>query len=181
MITCGETLVNLDRISRDATIDPGKVTYIIRPTAVADLVLTLDEKEPAPRFVDIGAETTTVAAYKEGTRLCMHHTHGCASDYFDLTSDLNITEEAAEAMKIALCRQSEVNDAGTSAAYVNLTRRRNCRPTHTPHSSTPPIIMRRHSIKSYSPAVVRQLPAFAAQRYRPGQDADPLLPRCRAI
>ncbi len=38
---------------------------------------------------------------------------------FDLTSGFNITEEAAEAMKIAYAAKAEVNDAEHVAAYVN--------------------------------------------------------------
>ena len=103
MITCGkETRQNLDRIKYD-TIDPGKVTYIIRPTAVADLVLTPDEKELGTALVDIGAETTTVAVYKEGTlAFVCTIPMGARLITFDLTSGFNITEEAAEAMKMPM-------------------------------------------------------------------------------
>ncbi len=120
MITCGkETRQNLDRIKYD-TIDPGKVTYIIRPTAVADLVLTPDEKELGTALVDIGAETTTVAVYKEGTlAFVCTIPMGARLITFDLTSGFNITEEAAEAMKIAYAAKAEVNDAEHVAAYVN--------------------------------------------------------------
>ncbi len=120
MITCGkETRQNLDRIKYD-TIDPGKVTYIIRPTAIADLVLTPDEKELGTALVDIGAETTTVAVYKEGTlAFVCTIPMGARLITFDLTSGFNITEEAAEAMKIAFAAKADINDAELVGAYVN--------------------------------------------------------------
>lgn len=120
MITCGkETRQNLDRIKYD-TIDQGKVTYIIRPTAVADLVLTPDEKELGTALVDIGAETTTVAVYKEGTlAFVCTIPMGARLITFDLTSGFNITEEAAEAMKIAFAAKAEISDAELVGAYVN--------------------------------------------------------------
>ena len=120
MITCGkETRQNLDRIKYDS-IDPAKVTYIIRPTAIADLVLTPDEKELGTALVDIGAETTTVAVYKEGTlAFVCTIPMGARLITFDLTSGFNITEEAAEAMKVAFAAKAEVNDAELVAAYVN--------------------------------------------------------------
>ncbi len=120
MITCGkETRQNLDRIKYD-TIDPAKVTYIIRPTAVADLVLTPDEKELGTALVDIGAETTTVAVYKEGTlAFVCTIPMGARLITYDLTTGFNITEEAAEAMKIAFAAKAEIADAELVTAYVN--------------------------------------------------------------
>lgn len=41
--------------------------YIVRPTAVADLVLSDDEKRLGCMLVDFGAETTTVSIYKDGS------------------------------------------------------------------------------------------------------------------
>lgn len=40
--------------------------YVVRPMALADLVLTSDEKRLGTMMVDCGAETTTVAIYKGG-------------------------------------------------------------------------------------------------------------------
>lgn len=96
------------------------MTYIIRPTAIADLVLTPDEKELGTALVDIGAETTTVAVYKEGTlAFVCTIPMGARLITFDLTSGFNITEEAAEAMKIAFAAKADINDAELVGAYVN--------------------------------------------------------------
>ncbi len=120
MISCGkETRQNLDRIKYES-IDMGKVTYIIRPTAVADLVLSADEKELGTALVDIGAETTTVAVYKEGTlaSVCTIPM-GARLITLDLTTGFNVTEEAAEAMKHAYAANMDVADADLVGAYVN--------------------------------------------------------------
>lgn len=120
MISCGkETRQNLDRIKYES-IDAGKVSYVIRPTAVADLVLTSDEKELGTALVDIGAETTTVAVYKDGTlaSVCTIPM-GARLITLDLMSGFNITEEAAEAMKIAFVNKGDAADPELVEAYVN--------------------------------------------------------------
>ena len=67
LVTCGkETRQNLDRLKFD-TIDHDNVDYIIRPLAIGELVLSPDERELGCALVDFGAETTTVAVYKDGT------------------------------------------------------------------------------------------------------------------
>lgn len=120
MISCGkETRQNLDRIKYES-IDAGKVSYVIRPTAVADLVLTADEKELGTALVDIGAETTTVAVYKDGTlaSVCTIPM-GARLITLDLMAGFNITEEAAEAMKISYVNKGDVADPELVEAYVN--------------------------------------------------------------
>lgn len=120
MITCGkETRQNLDRLKFE-TIDPDKVVYIIRPTAVADIVLTPEEKELGAAMVDIGSETTTVTVYKEGALafLCTLP-FGSRLITSDLSIGFNITEEAAEALKIAYSHGDDVDDAALVQGYVN--------------------------------------------------------------
>lgn len=120
MISCGkETRQNLDRIKYES-IDAGKISYVIRPTAVADLVLSSDEKELGTALVDIGAETTTVTVYKDGTLASVSTIPmGARLITFDLMAGFNITEEAAEAMKIAFVNKGDVADPELVEAYVN--------------------------------------------------------------
>lgn len=120
MISCGkETRQNLDRIKYES-IDAGKVSYVIRPTAVADLVLSADEKELGTALVDIGAETTTVTVYKDGTlaSVCTIPM-GARLITLDLMAGFNITEEAAESIKIAYVNKGDVADPELVEAYVN--------------------------------------------------------------
>ena len=103
MLTCGkETRQNLDRLKFD-TVEAENVEYVIRPLAVADLVLTPDERELGCALVDFGAETTTVSVYKDGTLafLCTI-TMGSRLITLDLMAGLGITEEAAENYKLTL-------------------------------------------------------------------------------
>lgn len=120
MITCGkETRQNLDRLKFD-TVDADKIIYVIRPTAVADIVLLPEEKELGAAVVDLGAETTTVAVYKEGSLafLCTVPM-GSRLITLDLTMGLNMTEEAAEALKIAFSNGTAAVDTDLAEGYVN--------------------------------------------------------------
>lgn len=101
MICCArETRQNLDRIKYDR-VESADVSYIVRPLAVADLVLTPDEKKLGTALVDFGSETTTIAVYKNGG-LAFVCTIPMGSRLItsDLKSGLGITEEAAEALKM---------------------------------------------------------------------------------
>lgn len=100
MICCGrESRQNLDRLKID-NVDTRDIHYVIRPTAVADLLLTADDKALGTALLDIGAETTTVSVYKDGSLafLCTIPM-GSRLITLDLTSGLNVTAEAAEGMK----------------------------------------------------------------------------------
>lgn len=103
MITCGkETRQNLERLKFD-NIDSDRIAYLIRPTAVAEFVLTPDEKELGAAIVDVGAETTTVAVYKDGTLAALSTIPmGSRLITLDLTVGMGITEEAAEKLKTDL-------------------------------------------------------------------------------
>lgn len=72
----------------------------VRPLAEADLVTTTDEKRLGCMFVDFGAETTSVAIYKQGVLV---HLAVLPMGSHNITLDiatLNILEERAEEYKI---------------------------------------------------------------------------------
>lgn len=74
---------------------------IVRPLAEADLVLLSDEKRLGCMMVDFGAETTTVAIYKNGV---LQHLAVLPMGSRNITRDitaLNHLEEKAEELKIA--------------------------------------------------------------------------------
>ncbi|MDE6206250.1 MAG: pilus assembly protein PilM [Muribaculaceae bacterium] len=119
MITCArETKQNLDRIKFD-TIEANNVAYILRPTALAELILTPDERELGAALVDIGAETTTVAIYKDGTPayICTLPM-GSRLITADLMTGFNLTEEGAEALKHDYADGHEVPDIESVRAYI---------------------------------------------------------------
>jgi len=73
--------------------------YVVRPMAMADLALTSDEKRLGTMLVDCGAETTTVAIYKEGVLVYLATLPlGGRHITRDLTQ-LRCTEEKAEEIK----------------------------------------------------------------------------------
>lgn len=100
MVTCGkETRQNLDRLKFE-TVHRDDTDYILRPTAVADLVLTPDEREVGVILVDIGAETSTVSIYKDGTLAFLSTLPmGSRLISLDLMTALGVTEETAQGYK----------------------------------------------------------------------------------
>lgn len=100
MITCGrETRQNLERLKING-LDADNIEYVIRPTALADMLLTPDEKELGTALVDFGAETTTVAVYTGGAlAFVCTIPMGSRLITLDLMAGLGITEEAAEHIK----------------------------------------------------------------------------------
>ena len=103
LITCGkETHQNLERLRLD-TVPAEEIRYALRPIAVADFVLTRDEKQVGAALIDVGAETTTVVTYKNGTLASLVTIPmGSALITRDLSVGLGITEEAAENIKKSL-------------------------------------------------------------------------------
>ena len=72
----------------------------VRPLAQADLVLLADEKKLGCMFVDFGAETTTVAIYRQGALVHLAVLPmGSRNITRDITT-LNILEDKAEELKI---------------------------------------------------------------------------------
>lgn len=73
--------------------------YVTRPTAEAAMVLTEEERRLGCMLVDFGAETTTVAIYKDGAPLYVAALPmGSRNISLDLVA-LNHTEERAEEIK----------------------------------------------------------------------------------
>ncbi|MCH5221242.1 MAG: hypothetical protein J1F05_02795 [Muribaculaceae bacterium] len=97
MITCGkESRENLKRLKYD-TVDSENVEYQLRHTAIADLLLSADDRSLGCALVDFGAETTTVSIYKDGSLAFLSTIPmGSRLITLDLKSGLGITEETAE-------------------------------------------------------------------------------------
>lgn len=73
--------------------------YIVRPLALADMVLTEDEKLLGAMLVDFGAETTTVSIYKNGVlRYLATIPMGSRNITRDITAT-NLIEKRAEEVK----------------------------------------------------------------------------------
>lgn len=77
--------------------------YVVRPMALADLVMTSDEKRLGTMLVDCGAETTTTAIYKNGVLVYLA-TIPMGSRHItrDITTVLPYLEERAEEVKRAV-------------------------------------------------------------------------------
>jgi cell division protein FtsA len=115
LVTCGrDTMKNLHRLKIEG-IDPDDIKYILRPTAVADLILNADERELGCALVDFGAETTTVSVYKDGTMafLCSIPM-GSRLITLDLMTGLGITEDSAETYKLTLGTLADSTDQNTN-------------------------------------------------------------------
>ena len=122
LVTCGrETMKNLHRLKIEG-IPEDDIRYILRPTAVADLILTSDERELGCALVDFGAETTTVSVYKDGTMafLCTIPM-GSRLITLDLMTGLGITEDSAETYKLTLGTLADepAQNANPNAEEVN--------------------------------------------------------------
>ncbi len=97
--------------------------YVVRPVAVADLVLSEDEKRLGCMLVDFGAETTTVSIYKGGTlQYLVTIPLGSRNITRDITT-LNFLEERAEEIKKAVgnANASEANRRKPSADGIDST------------------------------------------------------------
>lgn len=74
--------------------------YVVRATALADLVLTPSERQIGCALVDFGAETTTVSIYKDDTLQSITTLPlGSRNITRDLMTGLSMTEDRAEAAK----------------------------------------------------------------------------------
>ncbi len=120
IVSCArENRQNLERLKFD-TVPAGSVYMKLRPTALADLVLSADDRQLGCVLVDFGAETTTVAVYKDGTlgylaTLPM----GSRLITLDLMSGLNLTEAAAEDFKVRLGSLGAYDTSTPNAEEVN--------------------------------------------------------------
>lgn len=89
---------NLDRVMRSLQVDVKN--YIITPLAVADEILLANEKSLGCMLVDMGAETTDVAIYKEGALAYLATLPlGGRNITRDLTVGLTVMEDTAERIK----------------------------------------------------------------------------------
>lgn len=104
---------NIELIKFD---NPGiKTHYVVRPTAIADLVLSASERQLGCTIVDLGAETTTISVYKDNAlQLIVTLPIGSRNITRDLMTGLNMTEERAELAK-AVNGSATIADAPAAA------------------------------------------------------------------
>lgn len=100
IITCRPQMIrNLRRTFDDLNRAISIAGLLVLPLAEAEMVLTKDERRRGCMLVDFGAETTSVAVYKEGSlRYIATIPMGSRNITSDLTS-LEISEEQAEEFK----------------------------------------------------------------------------------
>ena len=67
LVTCRSQLLNNLSLAITDKLGIRINGYVVRPTALADLVVSADERRLGAVLVDFGAETTTVAIYKGGS------------------------------------------------------------------------------------------------------------------
>jgi cell division protein FtsA len=100
VVTCRQKLL---RIARTAITDKLHLAYngyVVRHTAIADMVLTPDERKLGVMLVDFGAETTTVSIHRNNN-LCYIATlpMGSRNITLDLANAKKMLEEKAEELK----------------------------------------------------------------------------------
>ena len=120
MVTCGkETRQNLERL-KFGKIEPDHIHYRLRATAIADFVLSSDEKQVGCMLVDFGAGTCTVSVYREGA-LCFLSTIPMGSRLItlDIMAGLGVTEEAAENFKTTLATLGDKHGTGVNAVEID--------------------------------------------------------------
>ena len=89
--------LNLDRVMSGST---RVKEYMVTPLVVADEILEPSEKSLGCMLVDIGAETTTVSFYKDGSLVYLSTLPlGGRNITRDITTGLNILEDTAERVK----------------------------------------------------------------------------------
>ena len=89
---------HISRVIRDK-VGLGIAGVVVTPVALADLVLSDDEKRLGCMLVDMGAETTTVSLYKDNTlQYLAVLPMGSRNITTDITS-LNVLEDRAEEIK----------------------------------------------------------------------------------
>ncbi len=119
LLTCGkETRQNIERLKFDS-ITAGNVYYQLRQTALADLVLSDDDRQVGCALVDLGAETCTISIYKDGSMAFMATLPmGSRLITMDLMTGLKLSEAAAEDFKLRL-GSLEDNSSDQTARDVN--------------------------------------------------------------
>ena len=100
IICAQENRANLERIKLDSPLLRRR-NYLIRPLAIADMVLDSNERQLGCALVDFGAETTTLSIYKEGAlQFAVTLPLGSRNVTRDLMGGLKLTEDRAEQLKI---------------------------------------------------------------------------------
>ncbi len=109
---------NLDRLKFDGrTLDRH---YVVRPTALADLVLSASEKQLGCVLVDLGAETTTICIYKgDMLQTIVTLPIGSRNITRDLMVGLSMTEDSAEMAKIRVGSATPVETSTSTDAEIN--------------------------------------------------------------
>lgn len=112
LITCKPKMKNnIDRVFHERC-GINIAGYIVTPLAIADQTLTTEERRLGVMLADFGAETTTVAIYKDGVLQYLSTIPlGARNITRDLTS-LNCLEERAEEIKKAVGDVMPQPDAG---------------------------------------------------------------------
>jgi len=116
VITCKPQIIkNLDRVLIEK-LQMHVCGYIVRQLAEADIVLSDDEKRLGCMLVDMGAETTTVSIYKNGSLQYLSTLPlGSRNITRDITA-LNYIEERAEEIKKAVGNANPSEPTASSAA-----------------------------------------------------------------
>lgn len=109
--------LNLDRVMSG----PTRVReYMVTPLVVADEILESSEKSLGCMLVDLGAETTTVSIYKDGSLVYLTTLPlGGRNITRDITTGLNILEDTAERVKKNISNPLEKNVEHVSIEGVN--------------------------------------------------------------
>lgn len=102
IITCRPQLVrNLQRVFAEMNPEVKIASLVVRPVAEAALVMTNDERRLGSMLVDCGAETTTIAIFKDAVlRYLATLPLGSRNITRDIAT-LGVTEERAEEYKIS--------------------------------------------------------------------------------
>lgn len=99
--------LNLDRVMSGGT---RVKDYLVTPLVVADEILEPSERSLGCMLVDIGAETTTVSIYKDGSLVYLTTLPmGGRNITRDITTGLNILEDTAERVKKNISNPLEKN------------------------------------------------------------------------
>lgn len=111
--------LNLDRVMSG----PVRVReYLVTPLVVADEILEPSEKSLGCMLVDLGAETTTVSIYKDGSLVYLTTLPlGGRNITRDITVGLNVLEDTAERVKKNISNPLDKNVDHISIEGVNST------------------------------------------------------------
>ena len=94
--------------------------YIVTPLATAEKVLTPEEKSLGCMFVDLGAETTEVSIYKNGSLLYFTTLPlGGRNITKDIENGLSVVEDVAERVKKNINNPLEPSNESTNIEGVN--------------------------------------------------------------